>query len=972
MKRIFYHSVFPALCLTAYPLTAAEMLPSPFLPTQSTAMPGDLLNNPAYANHWAWVEQKWGEKYPALTIKDKKYIANQEIVLINPDFYKQNVVLLNESYSYNNTLNSVQLSIGDGLYEAAGSEAVNTTVKGEYLNGRGNIETGVLQLNNGGKAYHTIVENYGALTLNGRSEAYDTVVKTGGRQTVGGSAYAQANLIDGGLQVLSVTSTAVVEDTIVQNGGQQIIYAGTAKNSHIGAGSYQLTSGLALNTFLYNGAFQQVYAGQGGDNVADRDTTVYAGARQTVTTGVSENARVYGTQVITGVGGEWLDGDWASDSDSKVRINGQQAKDATIYAGGLQRIQTGNADGTQVYGTQLVNGQKGGWSGGQWVEQDGWTGGIRANATNSTVHAGGLQQLAWYGEASDTLIDGGRQEVLALGHISNTTVRNGGSSLIAYGGYSSDALTVEDGSLTMEGGSVHDWTGNLGKGAWAAAVDLQNPSSLLYLKHNADDVESVATIKALTNNGVVNFSGPDGHTAGQFNRLELTTLDGSGTFIMNTNVSGGVGDFLNVSDAVTGQFHVTVRDSGSELRSRSVSPYHLIYANGSATDTFSMTNGSVDLGAYKYYLVHGADSDKDNWYLSPVAVTPEPGPDPAPEPTPEPGPDPEPAPNPDPNPAPEPDPHPAPEPGPTPGTKPDLSESAKAVIAMANVTPTLWDAELSTLRTRLGEIRQMGDHDDGAWGKYISSRYRVSTEHVGYRQDMNGVMLGGDKRFSLESSALIMGSMVSYTRSDLDSSSTQGKADSYGVGLYATWLHNSGYYVDGVLKANYFRTENNPYFNGGRTHAKDNTVGGGLSVEAGKHITLEDWFVEPYAQVSWFMGDKTHYKLDSGMSVKADAARSLKGETGLTFGKNMTLADGTLLQPYARLAVRHEFMKNNDVIINHTERFSNDMSGTSGKYGLGMTAKLNDRWSAWGEVNYEKGEHIETPYSGQLGIRYSF
>lgn len=108
------------------------------------------------------------------------------------------------------------------------------------------------------------------------------------------------------------------------------------------------------------------------------------------------------------------------------------------------------------------------------------------------------------------------------------------------------------------------------------------------------------------------------------------------------------------------------------------------------------------------------------------------------------------------------------------------------------------------------------------------------------------------------------------------------------------------------------------------------------------------------------------------MSVKADAARSLKGETGLTFGKNVTLVDGTLLQPYARVAVRHEFMKNNDVVINHTEKFKNDLSGTSGKYGLGMTAKLSDRWSAWGEVSYEKGQHIETPYSGQLGIRYSF
>ncbi|HBB6760055.1 TPA: autotransporter outer membrane beta-barrel domain-containing protein [Citrobacter amalonaticus] len=950
MKRVFYHAFFPALCLTAYPLTAAEMLPTPYPPVQTTTMPDDLLSNSDYTNHWDWVKETWEKGYSTFSIKDKKYIANQEITLINPAFSKQVVTLLNESYSYNNTLNSVQLNIGDGIYDAAGSEAVNTTVKGEYTNSKGNIETGVLQLNGDGKAFHTLVENNGALTMNGDSQAYDTVVKAGGRQTVGGRAYAQANLIDGGIQVLSVTSTALAEDTIVQNGGQQIIYNGTAKNSHIGANSYQLASGLALDTYLYNGAFQQVFSGKGEEFVADRNTTVYAGARQTITSGISENAQVYGTQVITGVDGQWSDGDWVSDSNSNVRVNGQQAKDATIHAGGLQRIQTGNADGTQVYGTQLVNGQKGGWVGGNWVEQSGWTGGIRANATNTTVHAGGLQQLAWYGEASNTVIDGGRQEVLALGHISNTTLRNGGSSLIAYGGYSTGALTVEDGSLTMEGGSVHDWTGNLGKGAWAASVDLQGPSSVLYLKHNADTAESVTTIKALTHNGVVNFSAPEGRNAGQFNRLELTTLEGTGTFVMNTNLSGGIGDFLNVSDAVTGQFKVTVHDSGSELRSRAATPYHLIYANGSGADTFAMTNGSVDLGAYKYYLVHGADSDKDNWYLSPQANTPEP----------EPGPDPEPGPG------------PSPEPNPEPGVKPDLSESAKAVIAMANVTPTLWDAELSTLRTRLGEIRQMRDYEEGAWGKYISSRYRVSTEHVAYRQDVNGVMLGGDKRFDLENSALIMGSMASYTRADLDSSSTNGKADSYGIGLYTTWLHNSGYYIDGVLKANYFRTENNPYFNGGRTHAKDNTVGGGASVEIGKHIALETWFVEPYLQASWFIGDQTHYKLDSGMSVKADAARSLKGETGLTFGKNVTLVDGTLLQPYARVAVRHEFMKNNDVVINHTEKFKNDLSGTSGKYGLGMTAKLSDRWSAWGEVSYEKGQHIETPYSGQLGIRYSF
>ena len=243
MKRVFYHVFFPALCLTAYPLTAAEMLPTPYLPVQTTTMPDDLLSNSDYTNHWDWVKETWEKGYSTFSIKDKKYIANQEITLINPAFSKQVVTLLNESYSYNNTLNSVQLNIGDGIYDAAGSEAVNTTVKGEYTNSKGNIETGVLQLNGDGKAFHTLVENNGALTMNGDSQAYDTVVKAGGRQTVGGRAYAQANLIDGGIQVLSVTSTALAEDTIVQNGGQQIIYNGTAKNSHIGANSYQLASG---------------------------------------------------------------------------------------------------------------------------------------------------------------------------------------------------------------------------------------------------------------------------------------------------------------------------------------------------------------------------------------------------------------------------------------------------------------------------------------------------------------------------------------------------------------------------------------------------------------------------------------------------------------------------------------------------------------------------------------------------------
>ncbi|WP_134389261.1 autotransporter outer membrane beta-barrel domain-containing protein [Leminorella grimontii] len=33
---------------------------------------------------------------------------------------------------------------------------------------------------------------------------------------------------------------------------------------------------------------------------------------------------------------------------------------------------------------------------------------------------------------------------------------------------------------------------------------------------------------------------------------------------------------------------------------------------------------------------------------------------------------------------------------------------------------------------------------------------------------------------------------------------------------------------------------------------------------------------------------------------------------------------------------------------------------------------MDNQWSTYAEFNYAKGSHVETPYSGHLGIRYSF
>ncbi|XDZ52782.1 autotransporter outer membrane beta-barrel domain-containing protein [Neisseriaceae bacterium CLB008] len=870
----------------AYPTVQAAQLPEGFPPKVATPNINDIINNAGYADAWAQVQDSWANT-PNKNIKvsEQKFINGQTLT---SSHQHQVIYFAKDSHLINSEIDSVQVTMNDSMSDLDVSSAIGTSIKGKEG------QLGVLMLRYGTKAYDTVVGEYGSLTLDYDTEAYNTLVKKGGRQTLGGRSYAQANIIDGGTQ--TVGKGGLAEDNLIINGGQQLIYfdGGEVKNSHIGDGSYQLTSGLATDTHIYDGGYQLVYKSSGD-----------------------------------GIG----------------------AKDTKIYEGGTQRVQYGEAHDSQVFGEQIISGQEGDWENGQWVAEDHWTSGAYPASRNATIYGPGTQTVGYYGGAYGTTIEGGTQRVNEFGDIANTKINKGGESHLAYGAFSRGALDVASGSVLMQGGDLHEWTDlNVGakKGAYAKQLNLMGNEAALYIVHNADTAESVVSVDELINDGQVVFGHRDGRDEGRFSQLDIERLSGSGLFVMNTHLEGEQGDFLNVTESIDGRFDVRVRDSGQELKSNTADAraYHLIHANNSNSDHFTLVNGSVDLGAYKYYL-NQDQADSDNWYLSPIKN--------------EPGPNPDPDPNPDPSPNPDPKPDP----------KPDPSESTKNALALANVTPAIWNSELSTLRVRLGELRDDGAASTGVWSKAIASRHRVSGQ-AGYEQDLSGIMVGGDRAIELDDARLHLGGLFSFSHSKLDAEHSDGKVDSYALGLYATWLHNSGYYVDGVLKANRFNTENSARFNLGKTKAKDHTNGVGLSVEAGKHIKLNDYFVEPYVLASVFHGQKTAYQFDSGLSVQADAAESVRAEVGATMGKSFVTAKGGLIKPYLRLAVSHEFKKNNGVTINGTERFDHDVSGTVGKYGVGVTAMMNKQWAAYGELNYAKGNKTESPYGGSVGLRYSF
>nr|MBP6562104.1 autotransporter outer membrane beta-barrel domain-containing protein [Neisseriaceae bacterium] len=206
-----------------------------------------------------------------------------------------------------------------------------------------------------------------------------------------------------------------------------------------------------------------------------------------------------------------------------------------------------------------------------------------------------------------------------------------------------------------------------------------------------------------------------------------------------------------------------------------------------------------------------------------------------------------------------------------------------------------------------------------------------------------------------------------------------GKVDSYALGLYGTYLLDNGYYVDGVLKANHFSLENNVKTQQGNTFkGKDSVYGFGASIEAGRHMVKDQYFIEPYAQLSAFKGQSSDYSLTnpqgSSLQAYAEGAKSLQAELGATLGASFETQSKIAYKPYVRLAVSHEFADQNDVIINRTEEFRNDNSGTVVKYGVGVNADFKNQWSAFAELSYAKGYdgHVEMPYSGQVGVRYRF
>ena len=412
--------------------------------------------------------------------------------------------------------------------------------------------------------------------------------------------------------------------------------------------------------------------------------------------------------------------------------------------------------------------------------------------------------------------------------------------------------------------------------------------------------------------GSVGFSGEGFHS------LKLGSLSGRGLFDMRINLDSGEGDLLDVAGKAEGRYRLRVQNTGVEAVPESFEALRVVHTEGGNAE-FGLLGGRADLGVYSYELQRqGTD-----WFIV--------------------------------------------------GSGKVISPSTQSALALFNAAPTVWNSELTTLRSRLGEVR--GSEEGGGWMRSYGNRFNASLDSgVSYEQKQQGLSFGADAPVPVSDGHLMVGVMGGYSKSDLDiGRGTSGQVDSYYVGAYGTWLSDDGYYVDGVLKLNQFHNESNVAMSDG-TKAKgdySNTALGG-SIEVGKHVKLADgYFVEPFVQMSsvWIDGDS--YTLDNGLQADTGRTQSVLGKIGSTVGRSFVLEDGGVVQPYVRAALAHEFSRNNEVKVNG-QRFDNGLFGSRAELGAGVSVSLSERLQVHADFDYMKGEHVEQPWGANVGLRLAF
>ncbi len=767
---------------------------------------------------------------------------------------------------------------------------------------------------------------------------------------------------------------------------------------------YVEAGGFSKNTTIEHGDSEII-----GEQGISEPTIIYEGGQQKVEGGGTVlQAKIYGgNQLVWG------------DSYENGGIVGSSAYDTTLYSQGDTPGQQNVYDDGMVVGTKVMSG--GIQTLAKWFpDDDNFAEKAGGLAVNTEVFAGDVQRVFAEGTADTVILRaGGIQEVHAGSIVKNLMIEGDAHSWVSAGALLEGEIKIHDlGQLHLDAGDDQHHT-------TVEDVHLEGENAQLYFVASEFD-DKRTQIQKLSGVGQVTFTSTEDDL--YYSRLYVDDLSGRLHFDFNVSLAEGKGDYLFINNG-GGSHTIRVADSDIEIVDPTSIELDLIVdQSGGASFTLQSFSGAkiqiADGGTYTYALKQrvGEDGDEKVWYLSAVfidnfsflnglpcsrrrsarhlsqnqSVSPVSTLTKTQE-------------------------HaiklphrrensrnlsqqsPASvssivstssqsladqmilRPAHKEQASPQLSEmlsvsqllttpSTDAVLSMSVAPAMVFHNEMQIVRAGRGILDQ-SKKNTALWTYAIKTKESIATEHIDFKLDQTGIVLGINGLSEWANRAFYIGGFGSYDHARIVHArgGTSG-INSYGIGAYVTYLDYSGWYLDSVLKYNHYQnTLKAVSTNGLGIEGTYTQWAVGASFEAGYRIqTSKNSWLQPYGQFTWLQVEGKEIKLSNDMIGNMRPFTSLRSEVGLSLGYEFGSRMASSSQAYITAAWLRENKDDNQTLINEQHPFSTDLSGNASKLGIGLSSFVSEKLKLYGEAHYVKGRKTKQSLQGIIGVRYSF
>ncbi|WP_277511005.1 autotransporter outer membrane beta-barrel domain-containing protein [Ereboglobus sp. PH5-5] len=472
-------------------------------------------------------------------------------------------------------------------------------------------------------------------------------------------------------------------------------------------------------------------------------------------------------------------------------------------------------------------------------------------------------------------------------------------------------------------------------------VNGLNASSIAAISDSIIRIDTDSHIRANTlrlNNSSIAFV-PQAN--GSFGNLLVTSLESSGTTLVKMNADltkAGAGDSIIITDNVVGAYVLDITNVAPGNRGDDGVALRVVRTpDESGLSRFTLKDGYLEAGVFTYELIQGDASngafvmnDPNSYYLAVAGASP-------------------------------------------------LTRTAQAVLSTAAIAGAEWHYKLDSLSQRMGDLRREieaagKDRFYNTWLRSSSYKLKAGRELSGASFDENvyNFTFGADvgRRLGSGAATLMLGVYgdVGYVDRDFDNRST-GKTNSFGGGLYVTWLHQRGWYADLAFKAD---TQQNKF----TAHALDNSEARGdytgktmgVSFEIGRKIKLgRVWWIEPGVQVASATFFKSNYETDNGIQVRIAENDAVQYRAQARIGRENI---NGRFQPYGRIAYARCRSGSLDVTADGLVLASDlDFDDTRYELGIGASFLFNQRSQLYMEYEYATASHYDRPWAVNIGFR---